>query len=180
MGPWSLVRAKPSAQTGGEEAFPTLISPEDVALELSAPPSKILIPIDLSKRSELGVEYAATLAASLGAELLVLTNVVLTERQVLKGLSESERHSLEEAASSEIHRIVGERAPDVATSMTVTFRAYPSDAILEVADAEHVDMIVIASHGRSGVKRLMLGSVAEEVARKATIPVVIVPAGAEG
>ena len=139
------------------------------------PPQKILVPIDLSERSDFGVEYAAMLAVVAEAELLIMTNIDLTERQVLRGLATSEKLSIEEAASAEIHRIVESRAPGTTSSMVVTFRQYAADAILEVALSEEVDMIVIASHGRSGVSRLMLGSVAEQVARAADVSVVIVP-----
>ncbi|WP_247003395.1 universal stress protein [Halosolutus gelatinilyticus] len=50
-----------------------------------------------------------------------------------------------------------------------------ADAILEFADEEGIDEIVMGSEGRSGVSRMLLGSVAEQVTRRASIPVTIVP-----
>jgi nucleotide-binding universal stress UspA family protein len=47
----------------------------------------------------------------------------------------------------------------------------PAAEIVRVADDEHVDMIVLGSHGRSGLRRLLMGSVAEVVVRKAPCPV---------
>jgi nucleotide-binding universal stress UspA family protein len=54
--------------------------------------------------------------------------------------------------------------------------AAPVDAIIGLAEKLHADVIVMASHGRSGLARLVLGSVADGVARRARIPVLLVPA----
>ncbi len=139
-------------------------------------PKKILVPVDLSKRSEVGVEYAAMLANSFDAELVVMLNVNLPERALLEELAAGENIGLDEAGKAAVHRIIVTRAPDATSSIEICYRDFPGDAILDVADAEQVDMIVIASHGRSGMSRWMLGSVAEKIARGAKVPVVIVPA----
>ncbi|ELY44040.1 universal stress protein [Natronorubrum sulfidifaciens] len=57
---------------------------------------------------------------------------------------------------------------------TVVETGRPSQTILRVADEHDVDQIVMGSHGRSGVSRLLLGSVAETVTRRAAVPVTIV------
>lgn len=57
---------------------------------------------------------------------------------------------------------------------TETRRGQPASAIVEYADSAGVDRIVVGSHGRQGVARVLLGSVAERVARRAAIPVTIV------
>jgi len=51
----------------------------------------------------------------------------------------------------------------------------PVEGILEAAETEEVDLIVIATHGRSGLRRLMLGSVAEGVLRRTQCPVLVCP-----
>lgn len=149
---------------------------KDLGANTMEQPKKILVPVDLSKRSEVGVEYAAMLATSVDAELVVMVNVNLPERALLEEFAARENIGLEEAGQAAIHRIITTKAPDVRSSIVVSYRDFPGDAILEVAAAEHVDMIVIASHGRSGMTRWMLGSVAEKIARGAKVPVVIVPA----
>jgi nucleotide-binding universal stress UspA family protein len=53
----------------------------------------------------------------------------------------------------------------------------PPEEILRLAEASHADIIVMGTHGRSGLRRLLLGSVAEEVLRQATCPVLIVKPG---
>jgi nucleotide-binding universal stress UspA family protein len=50
-------------------------------------------------------------------------------------------------------------------------RGIPADEIIRLAKAEHADLIVMGTHGRSGLRRLLMGSVAEEVVRKSPVPV---------
>jgi nucleotide-binding universal stress UspA family protein len=57
---------------------------------------------------------------------------------------------------------------------SVVVEGYPSDAIIDTAKKKGADLIVMGSHGRSGLKRLWLGSVAESVVREAPVPVLIV------
>jgi nucleotide-binding universal stress UspA family protein len=64
-------------------------------------------------------------------------------------------------------------ATDGANVETDTVVGRPASAIVEYADEEGVDHIVMGSHGRSGVSRILLGSVAESVVRKAPVPVTV-------
>lgn len=57
---------------------------------------------------------------------------------------------------------------------TVVEDGIPSGAVVEYADENEIDHIVVGSHGRSGAKRLLLGSVAEAIARNVSIPVTII------
>ncbi len=139
-------------------------------------PKKILVPSDLSARSELGIAYAGMLARHLGSELVIMVNVNLPERAALEELAGAEHLSLEDAGEVALRRAAERNAPAATASFVVRFRDFPAEGILDVATAENVDMIVIPSHGRSGMTRWMLGSVAEKIARSAVVPVVIVPA----
>ncbi len=65
-------------------------------------------------------------------------------------------------------------APDGANIETVLESGQAARAIIQYADANDVDHVVIGSHGRSGVTRVLLGSVAETVARRSDVPVTIV------
>ncbi len=60
------------------------------------------------------------------------------------------------------------------TIETKVLEGYPSTALLEVAKNEKTDLIVMGSHGQTGLKRLWLGSIADSVVQEATIPVLIV------
>lgn len=138
--------------------------------------TKLLVPTDYSERSMRGVERAASLASALDAELLLLVNLNLPEQSHLEETSSIRPFQLDEAAMNELHAVAERHAPGVPHTAMVTHLESPAKAILAVADAEGVEMIVIASHGRSGLQRWVLGSVAERVARTSPVPVLIVPA----
>lgn len=139
-------------------------------------PKKILVPVDLSKRAEAAVAYAEVLASATGAELVVMANVSHPEREALRKFAESEDISIEQAARAAIERIITDNAPSARVSIVLSHQVSAADAILEAAAAEAADLIVLTSHGRSGMTRWMLGSVAEKVARNAEVAVTIIPA----
>ena len=139
-------------------------------------PKKILVPVDLSDRSEIAVDYAVMLAGLAGSEVAIMTNVDLQGQAAIADFAASEEIEVDEAARAAVHRIVVERAGDVSTSIVVRAMTDAAEAILGVAADENADLIVLASHGRSGMTRWLLGSVAEKIARTAEVPVVIVPA----
>ncbi|WP_265109349.1 universal stress protein [Halosolutus halophilus] len=72
----------------------------------------------------------------------------------------------------EVERIAAERDRTIESRV---IEGQAADAILEYVDEEAVDGIVMGSEGRSGVSRMLLGSVAEQVTRRADVPVTIVP-----
>lgn len=139
-------------------------------------PKKILVPVDLSGRAELAVSYGAMLAERLGAELVLTTNVNMPEREVLEEFAAGEHITVDEAGEAALNRIASRLAPDVPTTVDLRSRDFPAEGILDAAEDFDADMIVIASHGRAGMSRWLLGSVAEKIARGAEVPVVIVPA----
>ena len=122
------------------------------------------------------MSYAGMLAEATNASLVAMMNINLPEREVLEGLAVAEHLTLEEAAAVSLRRIAELHAPYAEISSVVRTSSSPADAILEVVDTENIDLIVLASHGRSGMTRWMLGSIAEKIARHAHVPVVIVPA----
>jgi nucleotide-binding universal stress UspA family protein len=82
--------------------------------------------------------------------------------------------TLEEQAQIAVDAAVGRmRAGGVEANAEVA-RGYAPDLILEVAARHRGDLIVMGSHGRSGLRRLFLGSVAESVLRSSPVPVLIV------
>lgn len=138
-------------------------------------PRRILVPIDLSIRSLLGLEYAAMLAASVGADLVLFCNVNLPERAALEELAGVEHLDLNEAGQRQLAHFAELRAPGIAATVAIGHDASPAHGILNAAHEHAADLIVVASHGRSGMTRWLLGSVAEKIVRTAQVPVVIVP-----
>ncbi|MGF1598008.1 MAG: universal stress protein [Acidimicrobiales bacterium] len=139
------------------------------------PPRRILVPLDLSARSRVGLSYAALLAAPFDATLILMTNVNLPEQAVLEEHAARTGCSADEAGPTLLRSVAEEIAPGITSAIVLRQHAFPANGILAVADEEDADLIVVASHGRSGMSRWLLGSVAEKVARVADVPVVIVP-----
>ena len=138
-------------------------------------PKKILVPTDLSARSLVGLDYAAMLANMTGAELVLYCNVNLAERAALAEFARVEHLAVDGAGQRQLQCFADNRAPGITSSGVVGYDPSPARGVLDAAEAQNVDLIVVASHGRTGMTRWLLGSVAEKIARTAHVPVVIVP-----
>ena len=141
-------------------------------------PKKILVPVDLSERSRIGVGYAAMLAEHLGATLILMANVNMPELAVIESYAADNDIDVNDAGPALLMSWAEELAPGVKAKAVLAHRDFPAEGVLAVANEQEVDMIVIASHGRTGMTRWLLGSVADKVARSADVPVVMVPARA--
>ena len=149
----------------------------DAMAETTSKPTKLLAPVDLSELSRAGVAYAAMLAASFDATLVLMTNVNLPELASIEQYAAGRGIAMGEAGEALLRDWADELAPGVEVEVTLGSHTFPADGILAVAKERDVDMIVVASHGRSGVSRWLLGSVAEKLARGGHVPIVIVPVG---
>lgn len=136
----------------------------------------ILFPMDFSTDNGAALEYASRLAAESGARLHVVH--VHDTRDIGLAMGEA---SFVYAEKWEEERCEAEkRLKKVVPTVPTVKCAYQSllgmpDAEIVAYAADHnIDLIVMASHGRSGLSRLLMGSVAEGVLRKASCPVLIV------
>jgi nucleotide-binding universal stress UspA family protein len=138
----------------------------------------ILIPLDGSTRAEDAIEPALALGSSTHARYTLLQAIeplsvgfapsaARLSEQFLQEWHASARSYLESIAAPLRHAGHGVATQTVALPAAL--------AIVEGAQQYHADMIVMSSHGRSGVARLLLGSVADKVVRSATVPVFIQP-----
>ena len=134
---------------------------------------KILFPTDYSDCSNEALLYAITLAGASGGSLLIL-HVVEPMSPYLVPEPEQTGDSHREAFISMLKGLLVER-PSV-TYEERTIIGSPVAAIVHVAESEQADLIVMGTTGRTGVKRLLLGSVAEEVVRRAPCPVLTLKA----
>lgn len=139
-------------------------------------PRKILVPVDLSKRSERAIGYAAMIAKPFNSKLVLFNNISVEESEALEEFAGVEGLTVDGAAEAALRSLANEHAPGSAISVLTSFGSSAADAILDAADASDADAIVLTSHGRTGMGRWLLGSVAERVARSAEIPVMIIPA----
>jgi nucleotide-binding universal stress UspA family protein len=137
---------------------------------------KILIPTDGSELSRIALEEALILAAEQRAEVHVIHVFEPLRHMARQGMAElprfvrdEEEHALEHAAQRA--RALGVRA--TTASLDAAGRR-PADVIVAEASATGADLIAIGTHGRRGMERMLLGSVAEGVARSATVPVLLI------
>ena len=142
------------------------------------PYRKILVPTDFSTPADEALERAVELARLTGAELHLLHAYELPTTMgvvdVPLALPQEFFDRVREAAQSQLE----ERVKNL-TSGGVEARAHltldtPSRAILDVAEKLGADLIVMGTHGRTGMRHVLLGSVAERTVRLATCPVLTV------
>ena len=134
----------------------------------------LVLPLDGSDESEVAAEHAIDLADRYDATLHLL-HVVDTRPYDAEGITQSVIESLEERGREAIDA-VAERAADRDLHVTpVVVEGDPHESILEYVADSGVDLIVMATHGRTGFERMLLGSVAERTVRTAPVPVHIVP-----
>lgn len=142
---------------------------------------KILLAIDESKYSEAAAQAVASTLSSKNADVLVLAVVepliFSNPPQMAAGYAPEMAARMKELGKSAAERVA--RAADSlrAAGFAVSKRIVEADArtgILEAALEWNADVIVLGSHGRKGLQRFLLGSVAESVARHAPCSVFIV------
>ena len=138
---------------------------------------KILVPYDFTNFADLAFDDALDMAKKYGAKLSLLT-VVGTDVDT-SGMSyerAQEAHDESEVKAKEELTKVSESKKDHGVDVSVNIVHTPStvDGILSFAKNNGIDLIVMGSHGRSGLKKLVLGSVASGVVSKALCRVMIV------
>jgi nucleotide-binding universal stress UspA family protein len=139
----------------------------------------ILVPTDFSKFSKYALDYAITIANTFGAKI---TLIHITNEKELVALQQVSTYfepgKLEELMkqreSEDQKQLDGFIPPELKKGITVeTIHpvGIPFVEIIKTAREKAVDLIVIATHGRSGLSHMLFGSVAEKVVRKSTCPV---------
>jgi nucleotide-binding universal stress UspA family protein len=128
---------------------------------------RVMVPLDGSELAQVALAHGLELCRAFGATL-----VLLHVRDGRKGSPEASRRYLD---------FVRKRHAHTGVPIELAVREGPvAEAIVRAADEEQIDVIAMATHGRSGVQRVVYGSVAEAVLRSAAKPVLLVRvAGAE-
>lgn len=150
------------------------------------PIKKILAPVDLSKLSKVGLRYALEMATPQRAELIIYNVITVEETPFPQGDEEwvasqtempkiartlEERKKVLEAFVNDT--LAGQTSP-VSVRQLVEIGT-PYRKILNKAVGEDVDLIVMSTHGRTGLLHMLIGSVTEKVVRRAPCPVLAVP-----
>jgi nucleotide-binding universal stress UspA family protein len=137
---------------------------------------KILIATDGSEMSRKAAQHAVSLAKETGAALFVLT--AQAQYPTFLYLPEVAAH-LEQAMADHCRDILAgveamASAAGIPCEARLVLNQAPFQAILDLAAEEACDLIVLGSHGHSGVDALILGSVTQKVLARATVPVLVV------
>ena len=142
---------------------------------------KILAPTDFSELSKLGIRYAFDMARDTGAEVFVYHIIDLggewrgirTDRTFYHDMLEEHRRLLDKFIADTFPERVNMVKPRPVVEFGSSFKN-----IVDLAEKENVDLIVMCTHGRTGLDHIILGSVTEKVVARAPCPVLVVPRNA--
>jgi len=140
--------------------------------------ARIMVPLDGSQTSNRALDVAVDLAHALGAELILCNVVDLSKVALISGGQAQLVEESSEEVQAEGQRILDDGLQRVANRVPAATRIVagtPVDDIERLAGELAPAFIVMGTHGRTGFRRAILGSVAEGVARRAPAPVLIVP-----
>ncbi|WP_022851313.1 universal stress protein [Limisalsivibrio acetivorans] len=145
---------------------------------------KIIYPTDFSEPSRTAFDYAVSMAKMCGAQLEIL-HVMFDETQVVsfylpQVTMQNLSVDIEEGAKKEMKKFVEESGELGDIEYTYTLKkGTPFVEIIKHAKESGADMIVIGTHGRSGLEHVLFGSTAEKVVRKASCPVLTIRSNQE-
>ena len=159
---------------------------------------RILVPLDGSERAAAALSHAETIA-SLAKARLVLLQVIPSSAMLISetamaspsmGLptadpfvSPTQYESIEQSLAIDAQKTLDEAAAPLRANglevETVMLQGTPAEAILVYATDNKVDLIVMSTHGRTGLTRIVFGSVAENVLRRSPCPVLLVRVASE-
>jgi nucleotide-binding universal stress UspA family protein len=143
---------------------------------------KILAPVDFSDNTPSILEWTAHLAKEHGSQVVLLHAYHLpVEFQQLEGayLPPDFWAGVRQEAEASLGRFAADLRGRGLEVEAAVCEGYAATVIVEEAAARDIDLIVIGTHGRSGIKHLLLGSIAERVVQKAPCPVLTVRAAAK-
>ncbi len=138
---------------------------------------RVLIPLDGSEVAESVLPFAEQIAGPLDAEVLlvrvvepIVTAVALASGEV-GGADALVHHQL--AAKRYLEDLAERLTAKGLRARTLAALGVPAVEIVAIAEAEKADLIAMTTHGRSGIRRFVFGSVAQEVLRAASVPVLL-------
>lgn len=138
---------------------------------------RILVATDGSENAERAASYGINIAKATGAEVYALY-VISTQHAVatrtVMGWSEPFEEYLANkggAAIADVEKLGKEAGVKVEP---VFLKGIPADKILKYAEENNIDLIVMGTHGLTGIKRFLIGSVAENVVRHSKVPVMVI------
>lgn len=144
-------------------------------------PKNILVPTDFSKYADAALKIAVDMAVTYDANIYLVHAIdnTISRKSIDYGISYEEIKQIEENSINASGEKLAKQAANIIKNgnikvVQVTKIGDPAEVILKEQKAKKVDLIVIASHGRSGIVRYLMGSVATKVTKSAKCPVMLV------
>ena len=138
-------------------------------------PTRILVPVDFSPSSDHALDFAVALAAALDATVYLLNVIAVPTfgiEEIGIALTSSVMADLVRTNQAAVDDLVEARKDRAKLAAGMLRTGDPRDTIVQVAHEIGADLIVMGTHGRRGLTRALLGSVAEAIVRTSPIPVV--------
>ncbi len=138
---------------------------------------RIMVPLDFSDHSHKALRYAVKLAEQFNAEVElvnVVTPVIYAEGMVLPAAMENLDRVSEEHAQRALEKVSREEGVNHVKVTTHVLLGNPYDEIVNHARKQKTDLLLITTHGRTGLQHFLLGSTAEKILRHAPCPVMVV------
>ena len=141
---------------------------------------RVLLGTDLSRTSELATDRAFDLAQRHGADLLVVSVIDPDDLGKHAGRAGGRWDEVRDRRHTAAQELVGRgRTMGINVSFLV-WTGDPGESIVSAAEAEGADLVVVGTHGRGTIGRLLLGSVSDHVVRNAPCPVLVVRPASRG
>lgn len=136
----------------------------------------VLVPVDGSRPSRAALEYARERFSNAALTLLYVVDPMTdySRQRAYPGYTADDEYKSEREKAEAVLASFEETLPDDLTVETTVEAGDPARTIVRYADDHGADGIVLGSHGREGVARYLLGSVAETVVRRAAVPVTVI------
>jgi len=138
----------------------------------------ILFPTDFSQGARAAMDYAVSFARDFKAKLIllyVIQDISIAEWYIPSSISAADLvEDMQRSAEREIDKLGLELAGKVADLEKLVVRGVPFVEIIRTAKERQADMIIIGTHGRTGIDHMLFGSTAEKVVRKSSCPVLTV------
>ena len=140
--------------------------------------NRILFPVDLSESAGKIVPYVQTVAKQFGSQLHILFAARVFEHFTSlyvphPSISKFEKELLE-GAEKRLYEFVDENFKDFPHTKTAVVEGDPSEEIINYIHEHKIDLVIMGTHGRKGMDKILFGSVAERVVKAAPVPVMVV------
>ena len=140
---------------------------------------RILVPLDGSELAEAALPYAEELAGQLGSEV-ILIHAYESDDEKHRRMHQLYLQKVVEATKRGVRNRLGAGVEKEVRVDSALLVGHPAEQIVDYADRENVGIILMATHGRSGIKRWVLGNVAAKVARATKGPVALIRVDEKG